>query len=159
MVDQSVSKHDVLIELNGIAKCYPKLRTSGDRVTALWQVLLGKEVSRQHQILNDISFDLHRGESLGIIGENGAGKSTLLKIIAGVINPPAANKYYYLVNEKQPDNLEEWFSRADEHHGSWWPDWHRWLYRRSGKKVPARIPGDGRLKPIEDAPGSYVKMR
>lgn len=87
MVDQRVSKHDVLIELNGIAKCYPKLRTSGDRVTALWQVLLGKEVSRQHQILNDISFDLHRGESLGIIGENGAGKSTLLKIIAGVINP------------------------------------------------------------------------
>jgi len=79
--------------------------------------------------------------------------------IAGVINPPAANKYYYLVNEKQPDNLKEWFSGADEHPGSWWPDWHRWLYRKSGKKVPARIPGDGELKPIEDAPGSYVKMK
>ena len=83
--DQNTS--DVLINLNSITKCYPKLRSSSDRVHALWQVLCGKELSRQHQVLSDISFDLHRGESLGIIGENGAGKSTLLKIIAGVINP------------------------------------------------------------------------
>ena len=79
--------------------------------------------------------------------------------IAGVINPPATQKYNYLVNEKQPDNLDEWLAGADEHPGSWWPDWHRWLYRKSGKKVPSRIPGDGELKPLEDAPGSYVKMK
>lgn len=79
--------------------------------------------------------------------------------IAGVINPPAAQKYHYLVNEKQPDNLDEWLAGADEHPGSWWPDWHQWLYRKSGKKVPARIPGDGQLKALEDAPGSYVKMK
>ncbi len=79
--------------------------------------------------------------------------------IAGVINPPAAHKYHYLVNEKQPDNLDEWLAGAEEHPGSWWPDWHRWLYRRSGKKIPARRPGDGQLKPLEDAPGSYVKMK
>ncbi len=79
--------------------------------------------------------------------------------IAGVINPPAARKYHYLVNEKQPDNLDEWLAGADEHPGSWWSDWHRWLYRKSGKKVPARQPGSGPLKPLEDAPGSYVKMK
>ena len=79
--------------------------------------------------------------------------------IAGVINPPSTKKYNYLVNEKQPDNLDEWLAGADEHPGSWWPDWHRWLYRKSGKKVPSRTPGDGELKPLEDAPGSYVKMK
>ena len=79
--------------------------------------------------------------------------------IAGVINPPAAHKYNYLINEKQPDNFDEWLAGADEHPGSWWPDWHRWLYRRSGKKVPSRTPGDGQLKPLEEAPGSYVKMK
>ena len=87
MIDQSSAMSDVLIELNGISKCYPKLRSSSDRVTALWQVLTGKEISRQHQVLDTICFELRRGESLGIIGENGAGKSTLLKIIAGVIHP------------------------------------------------------------------------
>ncbi len=87
MSNHPAGKGDELITLDRIAKCYPKLRTSGDRVIALGQVLLGKDISRHHQVLTDISFSLHRGESLGIIGENGAGKSTLLKIIAGVINP------------------------------------------------------------------------
>jgi polyhydroxyalkanoate synthase len=45
------------------------------------------------------------------------------------------------------------------HEGSWWPYWHKWLYRKSGPKVPARIPGDGALDIIEDAPGRYVKMK
>jgi polyhydroxyalkanoate synthase len=43
--------------------------------------------------------------------------------------------------------------------GSWWPDWHRWIVRQSKTQVPARQPGDGKLKPLEDAPGSYVKVR
>ena len=40
--------------------------------------------------------------------------------------------------------------------GSWWPDWDKWLARKSGPKVKARKPGAGKLKAIEDAPGSYV---
>ncbi|MCH9697798.1 MAG: ABC transporter ATP-binding protein [Gammaproteobacteria bacterium] len=79
--------NDTLIELDAIYKSYPKLRSSSDRWLALGQVLLGRDMSRRHQVLQDVSFVLQRGESLGIIGENGAGKSTLLKIIAGVINP------------------------------------------------------------------------
>ena len=43
--------------------------------------------------------------------------------------------------------------------GSWWPDWLKWIAPKSGKKVKARIPGEGKLKAIEDAPGSYVKVK
>jgi polyhydroxyalkanoate synthase len=85
--------------------------------------------------------------------------------IAGVINPPAKKKYQYWTGEKPPSKkhafgtLEDWIVTAKEHPGSWWPDWAAWLSDYSGKKVPARKPGDGKLKVIEDAPGSYVKSR
>jgi polyhydroxyalkanoate synthase len=79
--------------------------------------------------------------------------------IAGVVNPPAANKYGYWTNAKLPRDPDAWLAGAEQHAGSWWTDWIAWLSRRSGKKVPARQPGDGKLKPLEDAPGSYVKQR
>ncbi|MCW5730207.1 MAG: class I poly(R)-hydroxyalkanoic acid synthase [Alphaproteobacteria bacterium] len=81
--------------------------------------------------------------------------------IAGVINPPAARKYQHWIGEtkKYPPTPEEWFAGAREVPGSWWEDWDGWLSRHSGPKVPARRPGDGKLKVIEDAPGSYVKVR
>ncbi len=78
--------------------------------------------------------------------------------IAGVINPPQANKYYYYTNPQVPAEVEDWIDSAQHHEGSWWPYWHQWLYRKSGRKVPARIPGDSALEVIEDAPGRYVKM-
>ncbi len=78
--------------------------------------------------------------------------------IAGVINPPQANKYYYYTNPEVPEDVEDWIDSAEHHEGSWWPYWHQWLYRKSGRKVAARIPGDGALGVIEDAPGRYVKM-
>ena len=79
--------------------------------------------------------------------------------IAGVINHPAANKYQYWTNPELPDTIGEWQSGAVEHAGSWWPDWAKWLAEKSGDKVPARDPAKGKLKPIEDAPGSYVKVK
>ena len=85
--------------------------------------------------------------------------------IAGVVNPPARNKYQHWSGrkpstKKQPDpTLDDWLETATEHAGSWWPDWSGWLTKHSGDKIPARIPGDGALKAIEDAPGSYVKKR
>ena len=78
--------------------------------------------------------------------------------IAGVINPPSAGKYYYLTNEQEPDDFETWMATARKRPGSWWNDWHNWLFRRSGRKVPARVPGEGGLKALEPAPGSYVKI-
>jgi len=78
--------------------------------------------------------------------------------IAGVINPPEAGKYQHWTNEDGAETFDDWFEGATETPGSWWPDWHKWLSKKSGPKVAARVPGDGKLKPIEDAPGSYVVM-
>jgi polyhydroxyalkanoate synthase len=79
--------------------------------------------------------------------------------IAGVVNPPSAKKYQYWTNDELPMSFEKWQERAEEHPGSWWPDWDTWLSKLSGKKIPARKPGDGKLKPLGDAPGSYVKIK
>ena len=80
--------------------------------------------------------------------------------IAGVINPPDKHKYQFWTGPKPTDaDLEAWLSKATEHKGSWWPDWLAWLKDQDSIEVPARVPGDGKLKAIEDAPGSYVKVR
>jgi poly[(R)-3-hydroxyalkanoate] polymerase subunit PhaC len=79
--------------------------------------------------------------------------------IAGVINPPAAKKYQYWTNDKLPKTIEEWQAGAKEHSGSWWPDWNDWLAPLSGKKIRARKPGDGKLKVLGDAPGTYVQVK
>jgi polyhydroxyalkanoate synthase len=82
--------------------------------------------------------------------------------IAGVVNPPAAGKYQYWINEKPAESLDEFVSGATEHKGSWWPDWIEWLKKQDPKTVAAkgaRIPGKGKYKAIEDAPGRYVKER
>jgi polyhydroxyalkanoate synthase len=78
--------------------------------------------------------------------------------IAGVVNPPGG-KYSHWENEKNPPTPEEWFATATSRPDSWWPIWESWISQYAGGEVPARQPGDGRLKPIEDAPGSYVKVR
>jgi polyhydroxyalkanoate synthase len=81
--------------------------------------------------------------------------------IAGVINPPAAKKYQYWTNDAKAkaSDIEDWRAGATEHPGSWWTDWDKWLAKLSGKKIPARKPGDGKLKVLGDAPGTYVKVK
>jgi polyhydroxyalkanoate synthase len=115
--------------------------------------------------------------------------------IAGVVNPPAANKYQYWTNDAYgavvsgnngaaakgktkpksaktanaapriavrdpyPASVDEWWGGAAEHPGSWWPDWDAWLATLSGKKVAARHPGDGKLKVLGPAPGTYVQIK
>jgi polyhydroxyalkanoate synthase len=79
--------------------------------------------------------------------------------IAGIVNPPAANKYGYWTNEKLTAKPKEWLDTATQHPGSWWTDWAEWVRAYAGDNVRARIPGKGKLKAIEDAPGSYVKLR
>jgi polyhydroxyalkanoate synthase len=79
--------------------------------------------------------------------------------IAGIVNPPAGGKYCYWTNPKLADDPEKWLKGASQHPGSWWTDWAGWIAEHGGNRVPARIPGKGKLKAIEDAPGSYAKMR
>ena len=80
--------------------------------------------------------------------------------IAGVINPPAdPPKYGYFLNSRKPASPGKWLEGATRHAGSWWPEWRKWLARHAGPQVPARIPGDGGLDVIEDAPGSYVREK
>ncbi|WP_407183357.1 PHA/PHB synthase family protein [Bradyrhizobium centrosematis] len=80
--------------------------------------------------------------------------------IAGVVNPPASNKYQYWTNDNIKDvNVAQWMKGAVEHKGSWWPDWRQWLGEIDPEQVPARLPGSEAFPPIEDAPGSYVRVR
>jgi polyhydroxyalkanoate synthase len=79
--------------------------------------------------------------------------------VAGVINPPSANKYGYWINEKLSAGPETWLEAATYHQGSWWTDWAAWIASHGGGQVPSRDPGSGELAAIESAPGSYVKVR
>jgi len=79
--------------------------------------------------------------------------------IAGVINHPASNKYQHWTNEDLPETVEEWMTGAVEHPGSWWTYWDKWLSVKSGEKVKARDPDKGPLKVLENAPGSFVRVR
>jgi polyhydroxyalkanoate synthase len=79
--------------------------------------------------------------------------------IAGVINPPLAKKYGYWTNKAVPANPEAWFDGAQYHEGSWWVDWASWIAGFGDGEVPARASGSGDLKVLENAPGSYVRVR
>jgi polyhydroxyalkanoate synthase subunit PhaC len=79
--------------------------------------------------------------------------------IAGIINPPAANKYGYWTNDKIETEPQEWLAAATHHPGSWWTDWARWAEDHAGPEVAARVPGKGKLRALEAAPGSYVMLR
>jgi polyhydroxyalkanoate synthase len=79
--------------------------------------------------------------------------------IAGVVNSPLKPKYQYWTGGEAQGDYESWLANADEHKGSWWPDWLEWIHTMSDERVPARQLGGGKLNPIEDAPGRYVKVR
>jgi polyhydroxyalkanoate synthase len=79
--------------------------------------------------------------------------------IAGVVNPPAANKYGYWTNDRKARSPEAWLEGARQHDGSWWPEWQRWVGEFANGQVPARDPDSGPLGALEKAPGSYVMAR
>ena len=82
--------------------------------------------------------------------------------IAGVVNPPSANKYQYWTNPGPVDSFADFVAGAKETPGSWWPHWIAWLRQQDSVEVPAkgkRVPGSKGDQVLEDAPGSYVKTR
>ena len=98
------------------------------------------------------SVPLLKGERRFVLGASGH--------IAGVINPPAANKRSHWINTKLPETADAWFEGAKEHPGSWWPDWSTWLASHAGaqKAAPKRY-GNADYPEIEPAPGRYVKQK
>ncbi|MEI8152738.1 MAG: alpha/beta fold hydrolase, partial [Hyphomicrobiales bacterium] len=79
--------------------------------------------------------------------------------IAGIVNPPSKHKYqYWTGGGASRGSLDSWLKKAKEHPGSWWPNWLEWIKSHGAETVDARVPGGGKLKPIEDAPGRYVKV-
>lgn len=79
--------------------------------------------------------------------------------IAGVVNPPHRNRYQFWTGGPATGRFEDWTKSAIETPGSWWPHWKNWIHIKTPEMVKARIPGKGKLKAIEDAPGSYVTIR
>ena len=91
--------------------------------------------------------------------------------IAGIVNPPSAGKYGYWTHEEKPGekrggkkkslpaNADDWLSTAENHEGSWWTDWQTWITQLNSEQVPARDPAKGKLKVLDNAPGTYAKLR
>lgn len=78
--------------------------------------------------------------------------------IAGVVNPPASNKYQYWTGGTPTGDFSQWIANATDHPGSWWPHWQDWIEAKDNTRVPARKPGK-HMKTLGDAPGTYVKVR
>lgn len=78
---------DSLVRIEGVSKIYPRVHKPHERLQAFISLLFGREPANGARVLDNINFDVIRGQSVGIIGENGAGKSSLLKVLTGVIQP------------------------------------------------------------------------
>ncbi len=79
--------------------------------------------------------------------------------IAGVVNPAAKPKYQFWSGPPVAGTFEDWLEEATEAPGTWWNDWIGWLSAQAPERVPAREPGDGKLTPLCDAPGEYVRVK
>jgi len=76
--------------------------------------------------------------------------------IAGIVNPPTKNKYGHYTSKAAMTTPDAFKAGATFHQGSWWPRWEKWLARRAGAMIPARIPGDSTNPVLAPAPGTYV---
>lgn len=79
--------------------------------------------------------------------------------IAGVVNPAGKPKYQYWTGGKVEGAIEDWIAKAREAPGSWWPHWQEWVTGLAPERVKARKIGNRKIKPIENAPGSFVTVK
>ena len=81
---------NIAIRVDNVSKIYRLYNKPSDRLKEALGFTKEKKY-REHKALDQVSFDVHRGETVGIIGTNGSGKSTVLKIITGVLQPTMGN--------------------------------------------------------------------
>ncbi|KGP63228.1 poly(3-hydroxyalkanoate) synthetase [Legionella norrlandica] len=93
-------------------------------------------------------FEIMNGPKQFVLGGSGH--------IAGIVNPPSLKKYGYRTNSNTNLTAEEWFEQSEEHSGSWWPEWLKWLKSHSGKNINSLDISHLNFAPLMDAPGSYV---
>ena len=79
--------------------------------------------------------------------------------IAGVVNPMSKPKYQYWTGPRPSGEFDQWLKQTVEHPGSWWGDWIEWIKAQAPEQVPARVPGEGGLPALCDAPGEYVRVK
>jgi len=77
--------------------------------------------------------------------------------VAGIVNPPDANRRDFWINPLLPGGADEWLADARRVPGSWWPHWMKWLKRWSGDLAGApQLLGNAQYPPLDLAPGNYV---
>lgn len=146
-----------------LRNCYLENNLSNDRM-----VLDGKTISLKDvkiPVYNLATREDHIAPARSVFVGSGCfgGKVTYVMSgsghIAGVVNPPVRKKYQYWTGGKPVGDFDAWVEKAKEHPGSWWPHWQAWVEKQDGEQVDAREPGGGKLNSIEDAPGSFVRVR
>jgi polyhydroxyalkanoate synthase subunit PhaC len=103
--------------------------------------------------LENLLADLDRGEgrpSKFVLAASGH--------MAGVISAPGS-KYGHWTNDELASTPDEWLDGTKTHQGSWWPLWDEWVTPFNLGRVLPRSPGGGKLGAVEDAPGTYVRVR
>ena len=146
-----------------LRNCYLENNLSQDRMQLAGHTLHLKDIKIPVYNLAAREDHIAPARSAYVGGQLLGGKVTYVMAgsghIAGVVNPPAAGKYQFWSDGPMDGDFDEWIDGAKETPGSWWPHWHAWATNLAGSKVPAREPGGGKLEPIEDAPGSYVRVK
>ena len=89
MSKNEMNQSDIAIRVTDVEKVYKLFERPRDRLFDGLGLLHGKRKPKLNRALDGVNMEIHRGETVGIIGTNGSGKSTILKIITGVLNPNA----------------------------------------------------------------------
>ncbi|WP_037586326.1 class I poly(R)-hydroxyalkanoic acid synthase [Stenoxybacter acetivorans] len=131
------------VKINGVGLHLPKVETPNFFIST----------REDHIALWDGTFKGAQalgGDRTLVLGESGH--------VAGIVNPPAKNKYGYYTNTETFENDKQWLAKAEYHAGSWWVYWQEWVTQYAGKKVSAYAVGNGQYPILADAPGEYVKV-